>query len=279
MNAVFARGTWYFERKPLVFSIWGAEAGDHKISSIPLWVKFKNLPDYYWTREGLSCVASSIGPPICADKVTSQLNPVQFAKMCVRYTVGDVLPEKIKVAVLDAKSKEPSLTEFAEVEVSYPQRPMVCSGCRSLGHLVGACPVVKRVWVQKKPPVPPENGQQSQSNNMQQGQEGTSAADLKSDPSATVDGPVVVPVVPIQPQASDLIVQVEQVVKNNEEWTTVKSKKSSNSQSKTEASVPSSIPVVNSGNLPIFTALAKSMSRSQLKRVRNSAGKNSPKKK
>ena len=49
MNAVFARGTWYFDRKPLVFSIWGSDFGDKKLTSIPLWVKFKNLPDYYWT--------------------------------------------------------------------------------------------------------------------------------------------------------------------------------------------------------------------------------------
>ncbi|XP_063942672.1 uncharacterized protein LOC135150335 [Daucus carota subsp. sativus] len=124
MNAVLARGTWYFERKPLLLRAWGTDFGSEKISSIPLWVRFRNLPDYYWTREGLSCVASSVGPPICADKVTSQLNPVQFAKTCVRYKLGDPLPEKIKVAVMDVNSKELSKTDFAEVDVSYPQRPM-----------------------------------------------------------------------------------------------------------------------------------------------------------
>ena len=79
MNTVLARGTWYFERKPLILQVWGADLGVGKPSTVPLWVKFENLPDYYWTREGLSFVASSIGPPICADKVTAQLNPVQFA--------------------------------------------------------------------------------------------------------------------------------------------------------------------------------------------------------
>lgn len=40
------------------------------------------------------------------------------------------------------------------MEVSYQHKPKVCSGCKSLGHLVSACPVTIRKWVRK---VPPEN--------------------------------------------------------------------------------------------------------------------------
>ncbi|WOH08703.1 hypothetical protein DCAR_0728149 [Daucus carota subsp. sativus] len=150
MNAVLARGTWYFERKPVLLSAWGSDLGEGNASSIPLWVKFKNLPDYYWTREGLSCVASSIGPPICADKTTALLDPVPFAKMCVRYNIGDPLPESIKVAALDVKTMELSNDSFVDIEVSYPQRPMVCGGCKMLGHLIGACPSVKRFGSKRK---------------------------------------------------------------------------------------------------------------------------------
>lgn len=267
MNAVLARGTWYFERKPLL--------GTAKNDSIPLWVRFRNLPDYYWTREGLSCVASSIGPPICADKVTSQLNPVQFAKMCVRYKLGDPLPEKIKVAVMDINSKELSPSEVAEIEVSYPQRPMVCTGCKQLGHLVGACPTVKRVWVQKgvktdTSAIIPENKTTVSVEALVEKAEGGKIPES--------------PPVEIRESKDDVVNDAmagegskdEGVINSNaavtgEGWTTV--------GRKVVQQKPSAPPVLGRADLPIFNALAKSMSKSQLKRARRAGGRNSPNKK
>lgn len=253
MNSVLARGTWYFERKPLILSLWGPNSGENNNSTIPLWVRFKNLPDYYWTREGLSCVASSIGPPICADKMTSQLNPVQFAKLCVRHKVGDPLPEKIKVAVMDMEKLELSTSEFADIEVSYPQRPLICSGCKKLGHMVGACPVVKRVWVQK----------------------GVKAPDLVTGNTQTTveECPVLKPSVPSAPDQEDQVQpKISSVDDSGGEWTTVTNKKHSASSS---SAIVGQVPEP----LPIFKALSKSMSKGQLKRVRKATGKGSPNKK
>ncbi|KAF6136135.1 hypothetical protein GIB67_030183 [Kingdonia uniflora] len=42
----------------------------NSISSVPIWVKFMDLPLQFWTDEGLSYAASAIGVPICADKAT-----------------------------------------------------------------------------------------------------------------------------------------------------------------------------------------------------------------
>ena len=143
MNSVLARGTWYFERKPLVLCAWGDTIGVKSIKSMPLWVKFANLPDYYWTPEGLSSVASVIGPPICADLLTSQMNPIPFAHMCVTYTYGNPMPGIIPVASWGGGAP-------VDVIVSYPFKPLSCDGCNSLGHTAGACPIVKRVWIQKE---------------------------------------------------------------------------------------------------------------------------------
>lgn len=147
MNGVLARGIWYFDRKPLVLCAWGKSVGVERIHSMPLWVKFSNIPDYYWTEKGLSHLASAVGLPVCADKLTAQLNPLAFARMCVTYSYGAPLPEKITVASLDPISGEKVTTD---VQVSYPLRPLSCDGCKSLGHSSAACPLVKRVWVQKQ---------------------------------------------------------------------------------------------------------------------------------
>lgn len=67
--------------------------------------------------------------------------------MCVSYKIGDPLPDKLCVAALDSVAEGKSTYE---VGVTYVSKPVVCKGCNSLGHHVGACPSVKRVWVLKQ---------------------------------------------------------------------------------------------------------------------------------
>lgn len=48
---------------------------------------------------------------------------------------------------LDPVTNEKSVVK---VVVSYPSKPLICTGCCSLGHLVGACPKTTRKWVRKE---------------------------------------------------------------------------------------------------------------------------------
>ncbi|KAL1805118.1 hypothetical protein ACET3Z_028186 [Daucus carota] len=178
---------------------------------------------------------------------------------------GDPLPESIKVAVLNVSTMELSADEFVDIEVSYPQRPMVCSGCKMLGHLVGACPSTKRIWVQKS---------------------SAETGDLPSIP--------VVPAVPVVPaEVASISVPSAigdkrdscsgdapmsppknappEVVDNlaSEEWTTVGGKKSSSHSTAQESF---------SKKLPVFTALSKTLSKGQTKKARRALGRGSPKK-
>ncbi|KAK1388172.1 hypothetical protein POM88_016350 [Heracleum sosnowskyi] len=105
------------------------------------------IPDCYWTSEGLSWLGSVIGRPLCADALTSKLEILPFAKFCVEYKIGDALPDKIDVWSLDPVSGAISISE---VLIHYPVKPLVCTGCHSLGHPVGACPTTKWVWVAKR---------------------------------------------------------------------------------------------------------------------------------
>lgn len=148
MQNALAKGTWYLDQKPMVVHAWGIKADT--VKSIPLWVKFEQVPDCYWTKEGLSSLASAIGLPLGADTLTSQLEVLPFAKMCVQYKLGNDMPNKIQALTLDPYTGEKSVVDIL---VSYPNRPLVCVACHSLGHLVGACPRATREWVRKEKPV------------------------------------------------------------------------------------------------------------------------------
>lgn len=71
-----------------------------------------------------------------------------FAKMCVNYTIGDPLPYFINAVDFDPLTGRKI---NVEVKVTYLNKPLICSSCKSLGHLVPACPKVSRIWVQKFP--------------------------------------------------------------------------------------------------------------------------------
>lgn len=158
-SAALARGTCYINGKPLLLSDWGVNAQEHLITEIPIWVKFSNIPECYWTVEGLSRIASVIGEPLSADALTSQIDMLPFAKICIKYSVGDELPNKIPVMALDLLGTK----RLVEVLVEYDQKPLVCSGCKALGHVISVCPRTKRMWVQKEknPPANEVNNKES----------------------------------------------------------------------------------------------------------------------
>lgn len=119
VNEVLARGTWYLERRPMIVAAWGHKPGSSVLTMMPLWAKFHNLPDCYWTAEGLAHVASVIGEPLGADQHTAKLDVLPFAKLQVNYTLGDPLPNEIQVLVIDPVTADRST---AKVTISYPVR-------------------------------------------------------------------------------------------------------------------------------------------------------------
>ena len=245
MNSILARGTWFIERRPLIIHNWGVNPCVR--SHLPLWVKFEKVPDSYWTREGLSWLASSIGHPIGADANTSRLEVLPFAKMCVDYNIGDPLPTELEVEVLDPYT-ESLITE--KVLVSYPSRPLVCSACKSLGHLVGACPKVTRQWVRKEKPEKSANVEvNSNSNNDTAVKDDSHSADNSKIP--------VPPEIPVS--TTDGV------------WHEVKRKHSSSPGD----SIPSVPPPQSTAasSLPIYSALSRTISKSQRKKAKKSGGK------
>lgn len=105
-----------------------------------------------------------------------------YAKMYVDYKIGNDLLEKIKAVVLDSQKNK----SVVEVNISYQEKPMVCSGCKSLGHLVHPCPKIKRIWVRKEHLDPKEPSFSDGTNEEQQIDTGKNGTAKNSIPISSV---------------------------------------------------------------------------------------------
>ena len=251
VNEVLSRGTWYVERRPMILTTWGQMPGATVISNLPLWVKFSHVPDCYWTDEGLARIASVIGEPLRADAATSRLEVMPFAKLQVKYKLGDPLPNEIQVSVIHPCTEVKST---ATVLVSYPVRPLNCSGCHSLGHSIAACPSVTRVWQRKN-------------------------IGISEETKATID-----PTssnIPTQKDSGGSSTVKPLGVEQNEEWTEVK-RKNSGSISDCDSPSPTNMfknlkkvdEIDNKHGVPVHAS--KRLTKSQKKKLKASLGTGSP---
>ena len=69
---VLENGPWYFFGRPIILRIWkpGMEMLNVHITSLPIWVKFFNIPLEYWTVTSLGYIASAVGIPLHLNTLT-----------------------------------------------------------------------------------------------------------------------------------------------------------------------------------------------------------------
>lgn len=242
-NEVLSKGTWYVGQKPLVVTAWGVSATSDKVKNIPMWVKISGIPDSYWTQKGLIRLVNVVGKPLCADQLTSKLEVLPFAKFCMNFELGKSLPNSVKVVTLDRVSKE-HIT--SDVLFSYPNKSLMCNGCCSLGHTVGACPNVSRSWVQKvKPPV---------------------------EPIIPEDAASPGPVVNVEKHSTEDTFAPQVDNSNMEGWKTVAGRKSIRTSNPLSSGSNVKLPYFKS----ISCALSKNQIRGQKKRASKARGRSSP---
>ncbi|GAV88568.1 DUF4283 domain-containing protein, partial [Cephalotus follicularis] len=80
--------------------------------SIPVWVKLKNVPVFYWNKVGLSYIASVIGRPLHMAASTTNRYALTFARVCVEMPVTKSFSDTITL------EKEDGSTIYMGVE--YP---------------------------------------------------------------------------------------------------------------------------------------------------------------
>ncbi|KAF8035493.1 hypothetical protein BT93_C1503 [Corymbia citriodora subsp. variegata] len=86
-------------------------------SSVPVWIRLKNLPYGLWFARGISKVASILGKPLYVDQRTEQLKMISFARVCIELEASKDCCDTIDVFLNGA---------VRVVEVEYEWKPISC---------------------------------------------------------------------------------------------------------------------------------------------------------
>ncbi|KAI0515916.1 hypothetical protein KFK09_008586 [Dendrobium nobile] len=132
-DMVWSRDVWFLLGKPFVFQKWHPKfiSKREELTSVPIWVKIHDLPLACWNSEGISRIASKIGIPVAADKLTELKRRLTYARICVLFDNQATFPEVIRVS-LDG--------DEVSLKVQYEWRPSPCDHCKSLMHFSSSCP-------------------------------------------------------------------------------------------------------------------------------------------
>ncbi|KAJ6881011.1 hypothetical protein NC652_034124 [Populus alba x Populus x berolinensis] len=100
--------------------------------TVPVWVKFLNLPIQCWSLKCLSKIASVLGKPVQSDMLTHTMSRLSYARVLVEVNLLSDLPYSIDVNL--------SNDSLLKQQVIYETLPRFCKQCRILGHLTSTCP-------------------------------------------------------------------------------------------------------------------------------------------
>jgi hypothetical protein len=94
---------WHIANKPLILRKWRPDMQMLKLtlSSDAVWIKLMNLPLEYWSPNCLSSVASGVGKPLYANKITKEQKRLGFARVLVEIDVSSECPKEIFVSTED----------------------------------------------------------------------------------------------------------------------------------------------------------------------------------
>ncbi|XP_070003215.1 uncharacterized protein [Nicotiana sylvestris] len=122
-DLVLRNGPYTFNNGPMILKQWEPDFQMSKeaTNNIPVWVNFPGLPIQYWMGENLGRIASSIGKPICTDKLIAQEAIISYARMLIEMDVSQPFPETMLIKNVDGKHKEKIL--------SYDWQPSFCQEC------------------------------------------------------------------------------------------------------------------------------------------------------
>ncbi|XP_028107535.1 uncharacterized protein LOC114306486 [Camellia sinensis] len=98
--------------------------------TIPIWVKFYNIPLEYWDGDGLGRIASAVGVPLFMDQLTSSGSRISFARLCVDISAESAFPDSFLLTDGDISMN---------IHVEYQGVPSRCTHCHGFGHETKTC--------------------------------------------------------------------------------------------------------------------------------------------
>ncbi|KAK1280043.1 hypothetical protein QJS04_geneDACA021261 [Acorus gramineus] len=142
---VLERGPWSMDNHPFVIQKWNRNTRmEHeRLNSIPIWVKFPNLPFHFWSQTCIGKIASLIGTPLYMDSPTASRSRTAFARVCVEIEAGEDLPDEVFVQIHNGDREA--------VKVMYDWKLEVCKHCNTFGHEENLCCKKPRFNVKEGP--------------------------------------------------------------------------------------------------------------------------------
>ena len=133
MNA----GPWHLAGRPFILRAWkpGMDMLNIQLSSIPIWVRFYNIPLEYWTSTCLGHIASTVGIPLHLDPLTENQTKLSFARVCIEVGVDCEFPKSV---LLDRGNGS-----YSTIRIEYHWAPQCCSECKLFGHNLVHCQAKK----------------------------------------------------------------------------------------------------------------------------------------
>ncbi|KAK1312399.1 hypothetical protein QJS10_CPA07g00448 [Acorus calamus] len=130
---VLEGGPWTMDNRPFVLKRWSPSVRmeQERLTSIPIWVKFPNLPLHFWSKECLGKIASTVGTPLFMDTATQMATRISYARVCVEVSAEAVLPDVVLIETM-AGGKE-------TFPIAYDWKPQACSHCHTFGHDDALC--------------------------------------------------------------------------------------------------------------------------------------------
>ena len=105
---------WHLAGRPFILCTWrpSMDMLNIQLTSIPIWVKFYNIPLEYWTNISLGYIASVVGNPLHLDSLTENQSKLSFARICVEVGVDCEFPKSL---LLDLGNDK-----YSKIRIEYP---------------------------------------------------------------------------------------------------------------------------------------------------------------
>ncbi|KAF5187172.1 Ribonuclease h domain, partial [Thalictrum thalictroides] len=136
---IWGGGPWKFGTQTLRLTKWDPEfdPDEQRSSQAMVWVKFPKLKQQFWDYEILMSMGKTLGAPIGIDKHTADREYGFFASILVEIDLAKPIPPQILVEVDGGK-------DFMQ-EVVVGKLPKFCEHCKSIGHFMSDCKVLKNI--------------------------------------------------------------------------------------------------------------------------------------